>query len=146
MKNAKPCYIDFSSDSRDLLLKKVIAAKRRGDNPIAQNYEGIPWLKQINDTYLYLVEDGGKYAINLYNGFIKLSTEHQDGYHSFTLYNSKNKKMEKRYSHVCVALAFIKKVKGKPEVDHIDRNRSNNDITNLRWANRVEQLKNRTKF
>lgn len=29
-------------------------------------------------------------------------------------------------------------------VDHIDRNKSNNDASNLRWANAREQLQNRS--
>jgi hypothetical protein len=42
-----------------------------------------------------------------------------------------------------VALAFIPRIEGKPEVDHIDRNKNNNHVSNLRWADRFEQAQNR---
>ena len=43
-----------------------------------------------------------------------------------------------------VAKAFIPNPDGKPEVDHIDRNRANNVVSNLRWATRCEQNLNMT--
>jgi len=36
--------------------------------------------------------------------------------------------------HRLVALAFLPNPHGLPEVDHIDRNKSNNNVTNLRWV------------
>jgi hypothetical protein len=40
--------------------------------------------------------------------------------------------------HRLVANAFIPKVDGKPEIDHIDRNPANNNVNNLRWSNRSD--------
>jgi hypothetical protein len=49
----------------------------------------------------------------------------------------------KHYVHRLVALTFLSKERGKHEVDHIDRNRSNNKLSNLKWANRSEQNYNK---
>ena len=40
--------------------------------------------------------------------------------------------------HRLVANAFIPKVEGKLQIDHIDRNSANNNVNNLRWCNRSE--------
>lgn len=45
--------------------------------------------------------------------------------------------------HRLVAEAFHQNPDSKPEVDHIDRDRSNNFASNLRWASDKEQLSNR---
>ena len=63
------------------------------------------------------------------------------GYFSIGLRLDKKKKF---FSvHRLVALHFISNPENKPTVDHIDRNPSNNNVNNLRWATLVEQCENR---
>ena len=48
--------------------------------------------------------------------------------------------------HRLVAIQFIEPVEGKPEVDHIDRNKNNNCIDNLKWSDDFDQSQNRGDF
>ena len=44
--------------------------------------------------------------------------------------------------HRLLALQFIPNPENKPTVDHIDQNKLNNDLSNLRWATHIEQHAN----
>lgn len=48
--------------------------------------------------------------------------------------------------HRLIAEAFIPNPEHKKTVDHIDRNRANNNVFNLRWATYQEQIINSTNF
>lgn len=52
-----------------------------------------------------------------------------------------NKKTESVHRLLC--LTFIPNPYNKPLVDHIDRNRSNNNLCNLRWATWEENMNNK---
>lgn len=52
---------------------------------------------------------------------------------------NKNKKRIVFRVHRLVAFAFIKNPENKPEVDHINNDRTNNCVYNLQWATRAEQ-------
>lgn len=50
------------------------------------------------------------------------------------------------YMHILMAKMYIPNTDRKPTVDHIDRNRSNNKLENLRWATGSEQGYNREAY
>ena len=62
------------------------------------------------------------------------------GYMFVYLCNDGKKKMY--YIHRLLAEAFIPNPDNLPTVDHIDRNRTNNTVENLRWATQKEQIAN----
>jgi len=55
-----------------------------------------------------------------------------NGYLKVHLY--KNGKMHQHYVHKLVAITFIPNPNNFKYVDHIDRDKTNNSITNLRWC------------
>ena len=64
----------------------------------------------------------------------------KDGYCHVILCNGKNRKYVK--VHRLVAIAFIPNPKCLPMIDHIDRNRHNNEVENLRWCTLSENMNN----
>ena len=63
------------------------------------------------------------------------------GYKAVNLYL--NGKMKTYKVHRLVALTFIANPDNKPCVDHIDGNRTNNNVNNLRWVTNSENQMNR---
>ena len=75
---------------------------------------------------------------NTDNGVIKSTyTNKSNGYLYVDLY--KGNKAHKRPIHRLIAETFIPNPENKPTVDHINGNRTDNRIENLRWATYSEQ-------
>jgi hypothetical protein len=75
----------------------------------------------------------------------KIELSHQlepRGYIKVTLSSNNGKRLSKTL-HQLLALTFLPNPHGYKEIDHIDRHRSNNLLSNLRWVSRSEQAKNR---
>lgn len=57
-----------------------------------------------------------------------------------------NGKRKGELIHRLVALHFVDNPNGNPEVDHIDRDKENNNAENLRWTTRSENNKNKNNY
>ena len=92
--------------------------------------------KPIQDCYDYEISNLGRVK-NIKTGKYLKSCIRPDGYVNISLcVNNKTKNCK---VHRLIAQAFIPNPENKPTVNHIDRNRSNNSISNLEWATISEQ-------
>lgn len=65
------------------------------------------------------------------------------GYHRVQLYNKHGRKHIKR--NVLVARAFIPNPNNLPEVNHLDEDKSNNRVDNLKWCTEKENCNHGTR-
>lgn len=94
---------------------------------------------------LYEVSNLGRVRSLQFHGKsrIKLmSQSNSDGYKVVKLTNWEAGIKGTYKVHILVAKAFIPNIDNKPFIDHIDTNRTNNVITNLRWVTHLENQNN----
>lgn len=96
-------------------------------------YEGLYKVSNTGKVYSYFYTLRG-IKNRLLKGFVKKS-----GYTVVSL--SKDKKFKTCSVHRLVAQAFIINHSNKPDVNHIDNNRSNNCVSNLEWCTNEENRK-----
>ena len=90
--------------------------------------------RQISDFPNSSVSNFGNVRNNKTNKMLRLCNK--SGYYNISLTNDNNYKTFK--VHRLVALAFIENIENKPEVNHKDKNKLNNNVTNLEWMTRKE--------
>jgi hypothetical protein len=93
----------------------------------------------IKDYSNYEVSNHGNVK-NSKTGRILVKCNHRNGYLVVNLVNEKNYKAVK--IHRLVAIAFIDNPLNEKQVDHIDNNKTNNCVTNLRWCTNAENQRN----
>ena len=84
----------------------------------------------------YLIFSDGRVFSKKRNIFMT-SNKRNDGYTKIEISGIKH------YIHRLIALHYIPNPENKPQVDHINRDRSDNRIENLRWATRKENCSNK---
>lgn len=88
--------------------------------------------KIIKGLENYSIDEQGVVR-NIVKGTVKsVKPNKQTGYLQVDLW--KNNISHKKYIHRLIAEAFIPNPLNLPEVNHIDGNRQNNDISNLEWV------------
>ena len=75
------------------------------------------------------------------HGHIMSHFPHSKGYVCVSL--TKNKKQKTFKIHRLLAIQFLNNPNNYDQIDHIDRNRSNNSLDNLRWCNNQQNSCNR---
>lgn len=93
----------------------------------APGYEGLYKVSNLGNVY------------SLIRNKIMQGKIDKDGYREVILTKNKIKKTIK--VHRLVALSFISNPNKKPQVNHIDRNKTNNNVNNLEWVTASENIK-----
>ena len=93
------------------------------------------------DKLVKLSGNQGSTYIKTLIGKVLKNQLNEHGYYCVCLTNTNRKQYK---VHRLVALAFIEPVDGKDTVDHINRNKLDNRVNNLRWATTKEQNSNKS--
>ncbi len=101
--------------------------------------------KQLIDTGLscYYVSTDGMVYNSKKGKMVSVILNKKTGYCSVSLWDYKNKRKINKYIHRLVAEIFIPNPDKKAFVDHIDTNKNNNSVENLRWVTQKENVRNK---
>jgi hypothetical protein len=95
-------------------------------------------MKQIKGFENYLINQNGE----VYSLFSKKQIKSQKDKAGYLAISLSNKKERKRlFIHRLLAIAYINNPENKPCVNHLDGDKSNNNLCNLQWCTHEENIK-----
>ena len=97
------------------------------------------WIEGYEDLYK-IYQNGDVESYHSKNPKILKSNINSDGYKHINLYKNGERKFFK--IHRLIAIYFIENPNDYPVVDHIDRDRQNNNLKNLRWVTKSINCRN----
>lgn len=131
--------MDAINEQIKLLMEQKVLLKREQreqtkyleDNEFVdmKDYEG---LYKINKTEIW----------SCWYKKVMVFQENDDGYLQINL--TKNGKSNYKRFHRLLAIQYIPNPENLPEIDHIDRNKKNNNLENLRWCDRTTNANNKS--
>ena len=86
----------------------------------------------------YSIDENGNVWSNITNKWMSPSINYR-GYLTICVHSGCT--IRHPYIHQLVAMAFIPNPENKPQVNHIDGNKTNNHISNLEWSTNLENSK-----
>jgi len=107
-------------------------------------YRNEEWKEIIFDDIISIDE---KWKISNYGNLLQLKDHNYirrkssllNGYYAITLIQEANRKNTKRYIHKLVAQHFLPKKEDDLYVIHLDYDKENNHVSNLKWATKREK-------
>jgi len=105
--------------------------------------EKLPFAGIYKEYLAYRIYTNGKIYSTKKHKFIN---QHNDGNGYLIVKIRINNKSKNIKVHRLVAQSFIENPENKPQVNHIDGNKTNNDLSNLEWVTRSENIKHAFKI
>lgn len=134
------CGKAFYSTRTRFCSRNCVIQFRRNDEEYKELLKSGHWKPTHVYSEKYLVSDRGE-VFSVATGCFLKPTIGKEGYYQYNIGISR-KDSKRVFAHRLVACAFIPNPKGKPQVDHINGNRSDNRVENLRWATAKENVNN----
>lgn len=99
-------------------------------------------MKQYRNTNYSVDTNGNVYGKK---GNLLKPYKRKDGYTELKL-SQNGKILHRKLTHRIIAETFIPNPENKPEVNHINGDKTDNRVENLEWVNRSENIKHRSKL